>query len=93
MESCNFGKIKTVNSLSSTVNNENNKSIYNDFTFKTDVKTDVKIDVKTDVKTDVKENSKENTNLQRLYITNKNSNHFIINSRELPKGLILSTLN
>ena len=89
MESCNFGKIKTVNSLSSTVNNENNQSIYNDFTFKTDVK----IDVKTDVKTDVKENSKENTTLQRLYITNKNSNHFIINSRELPKGLILSTLN
>ena len=89
MESCNFGKIKKVNFLSSTVNNENNQSIYNDFTFKTDVK----IDVKTDVKTDVKENSKENTTLQRLYITNKNSNHFIINSRELPKGLILSTLN
>ena len=85
MESCNFGKIKTVNSLSSTVNNENNQSIYNDFRFKTDVKTDVK--------TDFKENRKENTTLQRLYITNKNSNHFIINFRELPKGLILSTLN
>ena len=84
MEASQFKKTEPNTSQSILSNNDKKPTLKSD--------TQIKIEV-TDYIWNLENIHNKTGNINQINITNENSNHFVINSSELPKGLTISSLD